>query len=100
MTTKSVQIVPRRQFNFSTLVSGTSFVMTVLEQIDVSQHAWGTLEVALHQSDVSGGFIAFDVYGDGFYPDETSSSFATATPLFPSMSIQMGSPNLLSYSGW
>jgi len=99
MATRSIQITQKRQFDFSHIVAGTSQVLTVLERVNVARYMWGTLQVAVHQADSSGGSIAFDLYGDGHSFEDPGLAFATVAPLFPSTVLPAQGPAFLSYSG-
>jgi hypothetical protein len=99
MASRSIEITKKRQFDFSHLATGGSQVLNLLERIDLSTHTWGTVEVAVHQADSSGGSIRFDICGDGHTLEEPGAFFTTATPLFPSTPLPASGPAFVTYGG-
>lgn len=98
MAESVLTILEQRRLDFTQLASGGSQTFTVLERIDISQFMWGTLELRVHQSDLSGGSISFDVLGDGVTEEDPGIVFATSSPMIASIALQTG-PSFSSAGG-
>jgi len=94
-----VELFPKRQFDFSSLEVGSTQTFDVFENLDVSQFMCATVELRVHDSDVSGGSIAFDLYGDGRTNEEPALNLLTNGPLFASTPIASSGVSFLAYAG-
>lgn len=85
-----LHLFEKRVFDFSKLNVGATQSLTISERIDITNFGLGTMQLRVHSSDVSGGTIAFDLYGEGLSRDEPARDFVTNAPLFPSIAVQTG----------
>ena len=74
-------VLQKRVFDFGHIPVGSAMVVTVAEHLDISQYTDCVLEVRTHESTLSGGQIAVDLFGDGFTKDDPSLTFLTQSAL-------------------
>jgi len=99
MTTGAlIRVLPKRVFDFSNLIVGTTMVFDVLERIDLSSAIDCMVAVRVHAATLSGGSITFDLVGDGHSEEDPGVGFATASPLFTATAIP-AAVGLATYGG-
>lgn len=98
MAEVTLRLLEKTRFDFGSLVSSSVQVLTLLERIDISQFMWGTLELRVHASDLTGGSISFELVGDGATEEEPGAVFTTASTLIPSVGVQ-AAPAFVSTAG-
>jgi hypothetical protein len=76
-----ISILPKRVFDFSNVGSGSTLKYTIAERIDISQYADAVVILRVHSAVASGGSIAFELYGDGFTPEDPGMKFVTSGTL-------------------
>jgi hypothetical protein len=102
MAGEIIKILPKRLFNFSGLAVGSTQVVTVAERVDISRYIDCMVALRSHGTDLSGGTITFDVYGDGYTLTDPSLTFRTSAPLFASITVPgfpASTPQLRTFGG-
>ena len=99
MAGKLLTVLPKRSYDFSNLIVGTTQQIVVAERIDISEYIDAVLAVRVNSLTIGGlNTIALDLYGDGFTRNDPSVAFRTSSPLFSSVQLSI-SPWLLTYGG-
>jgi len=75
MAGKLITILPKRTFDFSGLISGSSMTQVIVEQIDISEYIDGLLIVRVHAVNSVGGNMSFQLVQDGFSERDPSIIF-------------------------
>jgi hypothetical protein len=73
--------------------------MIVAERISVERFIDAMVDLRVHTANIGGGSISFDLYGDGYTPNEPRLHFRTSSPLFSSSPISTSGLQLLTYGG-
>lgn len=95
-----LNLIPKRTYDFSALISGNSETLFIAERIDASQHSNSSLIVRVHTASCAGGTITFNTFKDGFTTDDPATKFFAATGAPPlTINNSTVAPTLLAVTG-
>jgi hypothetical protein len=93
-------LLNKRVFDFSNNALGTTQIVVIAERVDISRYIDCMAALRIHDGDMTGGFVRFRVYGDGFTEQDPTQTFLTTSLLFTSVILSSPPyPVLMAFGG-